>query len=509
VIGRRSCLVVALALLPAALGAQWSAQPGETVRNEFGPDLGVGAAGCRGACGPDCPSTCQVWKRWECVDRTTYRLVHVYDCGTHRGCREHDDCLDRCAERYPGGGRAPQGAGEIVEHLGDWRPIDRNFFVGECSYGCHEVAVEEFGLANTVSWKNGNGPFDGRIRFEYTKDSPDGKESIFRCPKGTELVCTDASVQCVPASEEAPDDAPEPPGVLLTSERGCLEAGDTTELDAAARGLGDPAVRLSVEGPGRLDGKRLAATGPGTIRVRAESVADPAYFDEIEIAAGRCACTFSARLVGDSGRGLVAGDFANFSTRGQASILGGSTSPEAMEDLAALLRANGGRDEVQQKLVEALAGKAAAARAGDAARGSTVGISLVEASAPADGDRRSRSLATAFKIDVLARAAIEPGFRGVLPVANLTLHTGEFTEDGLAPTLFRWDPQEPGGVTLLVHHYDGRWLEGSLFGEVPGVPGFTMPGGRRPRLRIDVDFRTGAFNPLRMENVCLMAQAGL
>ena len=58
---------------------------------------------CRGACGPDCPSSCAPLNDQHlCVQDShgcNYLCVyHVISCGSHAGCRTHDDCYDACAE---------------------------------------------------------------------------------------------------------------------------------------------------------------------------------------------------------------------------------------------------------------------------------------------------------------------------------------------------------------------------------------------------------------------------
>jgi hypothetical protein len=158
--------------LPVAASAQWSAQPGETVRDGFGPARANGSASvCRGACGAGCPSTCRDSVRYECVAGSRMRRVKTHVCGTHQGCREHDDCLDACE----------QSGSQL-----------------DCDAKCHQEAVEKYGLENTTSWVGGRGPYDGSpITFEYTRDEPDALQPAFRCPDGAKLQCAGASAQCV------------------------------------------------------------------------------------------------------------------------------------------------------------------------------------------------------------------------------------------------------------------------------------------------------------------------
>lgn len=165
-----------LGLLPALVAAQWSAQPGERVRNAFGPGRGDAGSVCRGACGLDCPSTCEKRIAYECAGADRLVRVTSYECGTHPGCREHDDCLDRCAQR-----------GGI-----------------ECQAQCHAEAVQKFGVERATSWASGGGPYDGPpTTFEYTRDSAKALEPSFACPDGSRRVCSGSSGTCLRADGSA------------------------------------------------------------------------------------------------------------------------------------------------------------------------------------------------------------------------------------------------------------------------------------------------------------------
>jgi len=145
--------------------AQWSASPGETVRNAFGPSKNQNASVCRGACGMGCPSSCDQEEAFLCAGAGALIRVQTYSCGTHQGCRQHDDCLDRCSQQH--------GEGY------------------DCQAECHAEAVEDWGVENTTSWAVGGGPFDGDpIIFEYTSEAPDGPEAVYRCPEGARQECT-------------------------------------------------------------------------------------------------------------------------------------------------------------------------------------------------------------------------------------------------------------------------------------------------------------------------------
>jgi hypothetical protein len=159
-------------------GGQWSRQPGERVRDSFGPTGGA----CRGACGMGCPtSSCALTVGYECAGGDRLRRVRTYVCGTHQGCRAHDDCLDRCRQQRAKG-------------------LD-------CEALCHTEAVEQYGVETATSWGMGGGPFDDRrITFEYTRDAPDAPEPLFRCPAGAQLGCGSPAGRCVTAdgTEAAP-----------------------------------------------------------------------------------------------------------------------------------------------------------------------------------------------------------------------------------------------------------------------------------------------------------------
>lgn len=165
-----ACLAV---LIPGLLMAQWAANPGDKVRNAFGPQYGeAGVSICRGACGLGCPGSCKVRSSYECLDSERMLRVTTYICGTHQGCRDHDDCLDKCRV-------------EQVESF-------------DCERHCDNEAVSAHGLQNSMSWGAGNGPFDGPpILFEYTRERPDGLEVAVRCPEGSQLQCDGVKGQCV------------------------------------------------------------------------------------------------------------------------------------------------------------------------------------------------------------------------------------------------------------------------------------------------------------------------
>ncbi|TXS95984.1 hypothetical protein FV139_00275 [Parahaliea maris] len=153
--------IAALSLLPGSVLA--SAGAGDTVRNVFGPDVGLGANQCRGACGGGCPKTCRSEVRFECLGDTKLRRVNAFICGTHQGCRDHDDCLDACLRNSP---------------------EDR-----DCQSECNAMVVERYGFDKSTPWLLGKGPYDGEITFEYTRYAPEAPEPLYRCPPGAIRQC--------------------------------------------------------------------------------------------------------------------------------------------------------------------------------------------------------------------------------------------------------------------------------------------------------------------------------
>lgn len=494
-----AALGLMMAAAPPGVCAQWSAPPGGTVRNAFGP----GGSLCRGACGGDCPDTCEPDHYLECIDDRRFLAVTAYDCGTHQGCREHDDCLDACTEW------APESTKDV------------NFYLAACSLTCHESANSKYGLKRTSGWTLGYGPRPHRTRFEYTKPSPDSAEVVYRCPDGMKLECTGRRGQCVPgpeeepAEEEEPDDPgpdapprPHPIGILIENRPICLRPGEPHTLRASVVGLPGSGVRWRlVSGPGRLDPRSggLEATGPGTLVVRAESSADARFADQAAIVAGDCGCSFSATLSGDSTRGLVTGDWSVFSTRGQAGLMGGMggrMTAEAKEDLLEAMKLAGGQP-AQKELMERLQQKITRGRGPKASRGGTLSFSFVETTVGRPGRTRRGDTATAFKLDAFAEQSVEAGFTGEVPLAMVALHTGEFASEGLGPMLYRWTPGAPGRARLVVTRYDGRWLQGIVTLDVQAVPALMKLDGSKPRVRVSLDFVAGIFNPLRMEVGCV------
>lgn len=114
------------------------------------PHIPSGAL-CRGACGPDCPPTCTPQPDVHlCVPDSSGSCHHVctytnvIECGSHQGCRDHDDCYDRCA-----------AAGER----------DLCYAGGTCHCGCDMACIRAHGIGSCNSWRTGGGPFDRMLNF--------------------------------------------------------------------------------------------------------------------------------------------------------------------------------------------------------------------------------------------------------------------------------------------------------------------------------------------------------
>jgi len=158
-------LAILALLIAAPATAEWAAAPGATVRNAFGPVGGGGKANqCRGACGSGCPKSCKKTVSYECTDSPRLRRLITYQCGTHQGCRVHDDCLDKCIQS------GEQG--------------------NACPAQCDAEVMDRFGFEKAGSWMIGKGPFDGQINFEYSLDAPDALDPASRCPTGATRQCS-------------------------------------------------------------------------------------------------------------------------------------------------------------------------------------------------------------------------------------------------------------------------------------------------------------------------------
>ncbi len=102
---------------------------------------------CRGACGYNCPGFCKPLGDLQVIVPTAsgdyYICTYpaVIECGTHQGCRDHDNCYDCCAAS------GFSTIGDIC-HLA-------------CDCGC----LLTHGASNCPTWALGGGPFDGTLLF--------------------------------------------------------------------------------------------------------------------------------------------------------------------------------------------------------------------------------------------------------------------------------------------------------------------------------------------------------
>lgn len=170
--------LIALFLSAESVLAQWSIEPGAEVRNAFGVKAGHRAHRCPGACGAGCADACEKTVSYECTDSNRLRRVVTFACGTHQGCRVHDDCLDAC--------------------------VASNAVGGDCQSQCDSEVVQQYGFESAMSWLRGGGPYDGQVRYQYTRDDPGALEPTYRCPEGSTTSCG-AEAGCLAANGAAVD----------------------------------------------------------------------------------------------------------------------------------------------------------------------------------------------------------------------------------------------------------------------------------------------------------------
>jgi len=193
-----------IVMLAASLGclvtagwalANWSVAPGAEVRNAFGVQAGSRAHQCPGACGAGCTDQCEKSVTYECVDADRLRRVVTYACGTHAGCRVHDDCLDAC--------------------------LDSKAVGGDCQSKCDTEVVQQYGAESALSWLRGGGPYDGQVSYQYTRDAAGALEPAYRCPAGATRQCA-GMVGCIAANNTPVDPVfdsyPTGPGAMQISE---------------------------------------------------------------------------------------------------------------------------------------------------------------------------------------------------------------------------------------------------------------------------------------------------
>jgi hypothetical protein len=149
----------------------------QVIQDEFGPCEAM----CRGACGADCePNNCKMAKELRCEKDEDGRntgneiLITSYDCGLHEGCIEHDNCYDRCNDRF---GCGSWGAA-FCRH--GWSPETNTRFIFDMF--CDQSAIFDYGTTDPVLWMNGFGPMPERETFEYVDQSYGRMSNFDRCP---------------------------------------------------------------------------------------------------------------------------------------------------------------------------------------------------------------------------------------------------------------------------------------------------------------------------------------
>ena len=108
---------------------------------------------CPGTCGPDCePAACSTRFEWECLldadgnNIGDKKLIKIWRCGSHQGCRDHDSCYDGC---------------NILNGCGSWG-------AATCRRACDTACIAEQGYNNCVNWMNGNPPYDEFNTYRHT-----------------------------------------------------------------------------------------------------------------------------------------------------------------------------------------------------------------------------------------------------------------------------------------------------------------------------------------------------
>jgi len=120
------------------------------------PSVGSGST-CRGACGSGCPDTCQARPDIiRCLPDPNDENAHVFvrysdviECGTHVGCRMHDDCFDECYDKY--------GEESVI---------------APCHDACSAAIAVSFG-PQSAAWAFGYGPYDGYYLYSDPLEQSD------------------------------------------------------------------------------------------------------------------------------------------------------------------------------------------------------------------------------------------------------------------------------------------------------------------------------------------------
>lgn len=155
-----------------------------------GSPTGPCGALCRGACGPDCTlNNCKLSSTSQCVlsgGRNTgdWQVGLIYTCGTHQGCREHDDCYDICNEARC------------------------NSWAAACCRRACDIEATRFYPTEATYWARGYGTFDGKLQFTFW-DPPEYLPGF--CP--VDRPAGDAASLDARDAGGVPDQAPATPDV--------------------------------------------------------------------------------------------------------------------------------------------------------------------------------------------------------------------------------------------------------------------------------------------------------
>lgn len=257
-----------------------------------------------------------------------------------------------------------------------------------------------------------------------------------------------------------------------------------------------------MSGPARVnsDGE-VTATGEGEALVRGTSVADDRAWDEATIDVGKCTCSFSAILSGDTNKTNARGEVAHFSTEGRTTIMGAFSNPEALEDVMGVLGGMMGEEERQQMAEESEKWK----KEMEAMPRETLGISLMEMNVDDADEQMLANFVGGFKLQAsVLNQPIEPGFAGGLSLGHVYVLTGDWDESLSDSNRFEWVPGAPGNVDLIVNHYNGRSLSGTLTGNMFAT-NVSKRSGEPLQISFSVYFYALPFDPLNGQYGCIVA----
>src|SRR5581483_3748738 len=237
-----------LGLMPSQVAGPWPFHPTAPLgvgplANVYPRDPGIPSGSlCRGACGPDC-DTCEHEKEHrECEETPGGHFWWIYpnfeNCGTHRGCRDHDACYDWCAATHNEKGK-----------LG--------VILGPCHRRCDFECICDYNLPQCVDWIGGGKPHDGRMLFSDPPRTAPGCKGP--CPhKVTRKGGAESWLVCLPTVELFPHK-----NVLAKHLHDETKKYTIFRKDAWIPYVGLTTVEIYASG--KLDGNLSAGVGPGTV----------------------------------------------------------------------------------------------------------------------------------------------------------------------------------------------------------------------------------------------------